>query len=123
MRGVIMAEICMRIKNLRENKSLIQKQVANYLGISQQAYSHYELDKRELPSRHAVNLAKLYHVSSDYILCIESQYADCLDLETSFVQGITLREVILKLERLDNANRQEAVRYLSYLISTQGKKK
>ena len=118
-----MAEIYTRIKNLREDKNLIQKQVSEYLGISQQAYSHYELDKRELPSRHVINLAKLYHVSSDYILCIESQYTGSLDLDAPFVQEITLREVLLTLERLDNANRQEAVRYLSYLINTQRKKR
>ena len=63
-----MTDIHERIKDLREENHLKQRQVADYLGISQQAYSYYELDKRELPSRHVVNLAKLYDVSTDYIL-------------------------------------------------------
>ena len=66
-----MTDVHARIKDLREDNQLKQRQVADYLGISQQAYSYYELDKRELPARHVVNLAKLYQVSTDYILGVE----------------------------------------------------
>lgn len=114
-----MADIHARIKDLREDNNLKQREVADYLGISQQAYSYYELDKRELPSRHVVNLAKLYNVSSDYILGVESGYIGSFDLDTSFIQGVTLKEVIINLEQLDKVNRQEAVKFLSYLSSTQ----
>ena len=58
-----MTNVHVKIKNLREESRLKQRQVADYLGISQQAYSYYELDKRELPARHVVNLAKLYNVA------------------------------------------------------------
>ena len=47
-----MTNVHVKIKNLREESRLKQRQVADYLGISQQAYSYYELDKRELPARH-----------------------------------------------------------------------
>ena len=53
-----MTNVHVKIKNLREESHLKQRQVADYLGISQQAYSYYELDKRELPSRHVVNLGE-----------------------------------------------------------------
>ena len=43
-----MTDIHIKIKNLREDNNLKQHQVAGYLGISQQAYSYYELDKREI---------------------------------------------------------------------------
>ncbi len=116
-----MADISTTIKNLRDNKELKQREVADYLGISQQAYSYYELDKRELPARHVVNLSKLYEVSTDYILGVEPAYSGSYDLNAKYVQDITLKEVIFTLEKLTKHNRQELVRYLSYLTNTQNK--
>lgn len=118
-----MANIHVRIKDLREDNHYKQRQVADYLGISQQAYSYYELDKRELPSRHVVNLAKLYNVSSDYILGIEPGQVGSYDLSSKFIKDITLKDVIINLEKLNSSNRQEMVKYLSYLSNTQAKKK
>lgn len=57
-----------RLKDLREDKDLVQKQVAAYLGIDQRVYSNYEIGKREIPTRFVVALAKLYGTSTDYIL-------------------------------------------------------
>lgn len=118
-----MAEIYITIKSLRENNHLKQRQVADYLGISQQAYSYYELDKRELPSRHVINLAKLYKVSTDYILGMEPGFAGSYDLNAKYVQDISLKDIIFNLEKLNKSNRQEIVKYLSYLGSTQTKHK
>jgi len=57
-----------RIRDLREDKDLVQKEVAAYLGIDQRVYSNYETGKREIPTRFIVKLAKFYKTSSDYIL-------------------------------------------------------
>ena len=57
-----------RLKDLREDHDLAQKQVAALLGIDQRVYSNYELGKRALPLRHLVKLAEYYHVSTDYLL-------------------------------------------------------
>ena len=57
-----------RLKDLREDHDLAQKQVAALLGIDQRVYSNYELGKRALPLRHLVTLAEYYHVSTDYLL-------------------------------------------------------
>ncbi|MBE6780421.1 MAG: helix-turn-helix transcriptional regulator [Ruminococcaceae bacterium] len=57
-----------RLKDLREDNDLPQKQVAAYLGIDQRVYSNYEIGKREIPTRFVVALAKLYGTSTDYIL-------------------------------------------------------
>ena len=38
-----------RLRNLREDNDLTQKQVSNYLNVSQVAYSYYEISKREIP--------------------------------------------------------------------------
>ena len=47
-----------RLKDLREDHDLAQKQVAALLGIDQRVYSNYELGKRSLPLRHLVTLAE-----------------------------------------------------------------
>lgn len=57
-----------RIKDLREDHDLYQKDVAKYLHITQQQYSLYELGIRELPIDLLIKLAKFYNVTTDYIL-------------------------------------------------------
>jgi len=57
-----------RLRDLREDNDMPQKQVAAYLGIDQRVYSNYETGKRELPSRFLPLLAELYGTSVDYIL-------------------------------------------------------
>ena len=57
-----------RLKNLREDKDLMQKEVASVLGIDQRVYSNYETGKREIPTRFVVILADYYNTTTDYIL-------------------------------------------------------
>ncbi len=57
-----------RLKDLREDRDLVQKEVAALLGIDQRVYSNYERGKREIPTRFVVLLAKFYQTSTDYIL-------------------------------------------------------
>ena len=57
-----------RLKDMREDKDLIQKQVADFLRINQRVYSNYETGKREIPVKHRKKLAELYHTSTDYLL-------------------------------------------------------
>ena len=58
----------MRLKELREENKYTQKYVADILNIRQNTYSQYENEKREIPIRALIVLAKLYDVSVDYIL-------------------------------------------------------
>ncbi|MCM1285370.1 MAG: helix-turn-helix domain-containing protein [Acetobacter sp.] len=57
-----------RLKELRTDKDLFQKDIAKILGIDQQYYSKYEQGKNELPIRHLRTLCLFYGVSADYIL-------------------------------------------------------
>lgn len=57
-----------RLKDLREDRDLVQKEVAAYLGIDQRVYSNYETGKREIPTRFVIALADFYATSTDYIL-------------------------------------------------------
>ena len=57
-----------RIRDLREDADLTQRDVATILGTSQTMYARYERGANELPIHHLLKLCELYHVSSDYIL-------------------------------------------------------
>jgi len=57
-----------RIRDLREDKDLTQKDISKLLNISQVAYSYYELNKRSIPLESLCKLADFYKVSVDYIL-------------------------------------------------------
>lgn len=57
-----------RIKDLREDKELYQKEVAKILGITQQQYSNYEKELYQLSYDGLIKLGNLYNVSIDYIL-------------------------------------------------------
>lgn len=55
-------------KELREDKDLYQKDIANYLKIDQSNYSKYELEKVNIPVDYLRLLADYYNTSIDYIL-------------------------------------------------------
>lgn len=57
-----------RIRGLREDKDLLQKDIAEYLHCSQVAYSRYELGLRDIPTEVLIALAKFHHTSTDYLL-------------------------------------------------------
>lgn len=57
-----------RIRELREDNDLLQKDLAEYLKYFQVAYSRYELGQRDLPTEVLIALAKYYHTTTDYIL-------------------------------------------------------
>jgi len=59
-----------RLRDLREDSDMLQKDVANLLGISQQYYSEYESEKRTIPTQHLITLAKYYKTTIDYIVRI-----------------------------------------------------
>jgi len=57
-----------RLRDLREDRDLMQKEVAALLGIDQRVYSTYETGKRALPLAHLMRLASYYGTSTDYLL-------------------------------------------------------
>ena len=61
-----------RIRELREDSDMTQKQIAKKLNCSQQVYSNYELGQRDIPTDILIKLSEIYNVSADYILEISN---------------------------------------------------
>lgn len=57
-----------RLRDLREDCDLTQKDIAIFLGIQQTVYSRYERGFQTIPLEHLLKLAQYYHVSIDYML-------------------------------------------------------
>ncbi|MBE6708391.1 MAG: helix-turn-helix transcriptional regulator [Ruminococcaceae bacterium] len=57
-----------RIRDLREDRDLLQKDIAKLLNCSQVCYSRYESGKRDIPTDVLIKLADFYGVTTDYIL-------------------------------------------------------
>ncbi len=58
-----------RLRDLREDRDLSQKQIAAILGMSQTGYSKYETYENDVPTLVLRRLANYYDVSIDYLLC------------------------------------------------------
>ena len=57
-----------RLKELREECGLTQKQLAEKLQINSVTYLHYEKEQREPPLSLLADFAKFFDVSVDYLL-------------------------------------------------------
>ena len=78
--------IGMRLKELRLAKQLYQEQVAQIIGVNKSTVSSYENDMRQPPYDTLVKLARLYHVSTDYLLGVT-------DARSLDVRGLTEAEI------------------------------
>jgi len=57
-----------RVRDLREDRDITQKQMAEYLQVHQTTYSDYELGNLNIPIDVFIKLAKYYDTSIDYIV-------------------------------------------------------
>lgn len=61
-------KILNRLKEIREDRDLFQKDIANIIGMSQTGYSNYETGVCDIPTKILKELAYYYDVSIDYLL-------------------------------------------------------
>lgn len=62
-----------RLKDLREDNDLFQKDVAKILNMSQTGYSKYETGTNDIPTSILIRLAQFYETSIDYILGLTNE--------------------------------------------------
>ena len=62
-----------RLKDLREDKDLLQKDIAKVLNTTQQQYSKYELGIRMVPMDKLEQLSIFYNTSVDYIMGLTNE--------------------------------------------------
>lgn len=114
-----MKELRELIRDLREDHDMKQKDVANYLNIAQQTYSNYENGRRYIPVWVVTALAKLYKVSTDYLLGADTSYYSGINLNNTYLENITVHDVMYDIQKLKLQGRKELIRYLQYLKSVE----
>ena len=62
-----------RLRDLREDKDLLQKDIAKILNMSQTGYSQYETETNDIPTEILKKLASYYDTSIDYLLCLTDE--------------------------------------------------
>ncbi|MBR5217402.1 MAG: helix-turn-helix transcriptional regulator [Oscillospiraceae bacterium] len=62
-----------RIRDLREDKDLTQREVGAAVNVPQRTYAYYESGERMVPPQVLVALAQFYNVSVDYLLGLTDQ--------------------------------------------------
>lgn len=103
-----------RIRELREDSDITQKEIADYLGTAYQYYAVYEKGTSEISFERAIMLAKYYNVSLDYI-------AGLTDKKTPLdVLKFTKEETALvsMLNELSPQNRKKFAEILEQIINT-----
>ncbi|MCM1541567.1 MAG: helix-turn-helix domain-containing protein [Blautia sp.] len=68
-----MVEFGNRLKNLRKQNNLTQKQLASLIGVKNSIISFYELGDRVPSPQVIVSLASVFHVSTDYLLGVQKE--------------------------------------------------
>lgn len=83
-----------KVKELRLEKGLTQQQLANLLGVAVSAISSYESGSRYPSYEVLISLARIFHVSTDYLLGLDK-------LNTVDVSGLEDKEVAVILQMIE----------------------
>ena len=62
-----------RMRNIREDRDLTQKQVGEIINKSQQGYNHIETGRAELNIEDLIKLCQFFNVSADYFIGLSDQ--------------------------------------------------
>ena len=62
-----------RMRNIREDRDLTQKQVGEIINKTQQGYNHIETGRAELKIEDLIKLCRFYNVSADYFIGLTDQ--------------------------------------------------
>lgn len=104
-----------RLKLLRERDNIKQKDIAEYLNITQQVYSRYETGGNELPLHHLEKLAEYYQVSTDYIMGRIPFQQILPALSESFYSRISTGEFMNYILKFNKKSRLHLIEYAKYL--------
>ena len=84
-----MVEFTGKLKTMRINRNLTQKQLAEQLGVAKSVVSYYESGDRFPSYDVLVRLARIFHVSTDYLLGVEhNRVLDVSDLNDEQVAAL-----------------------------------
>ena len=97
------------IRGLRKNKNLKQSEIADFLKISQQTYSSYEIGRNGIPLNIVMSLADFYNVSTDFLLGRTTYEQGVMNLNKLIIADYSVGQLISDVLSLDNNGRKYVV--------------
>ena len=110
-----------KIKYLRENAELTQSALAKSLGLSRSGVNAWEMGISIPSTQYVVELAKLFNVSTDYLLGLSVTKDDITTLSEQKYGSRSLKELLNDIASLDSENIVLLNAYIDFLISRQKK--
>ena len=97
------------ISDLRKDRRLTQKQLADKLNISKSTLGHYEQGVSLPPPQLLISIAEFFHVPVDYLLGRCTCKVEYLYLSECFCNNMTYGDVINQLVTLSKSDRKHLV--------------
>lgn len=112
-----------KIKDLRKEKNLTQKEMAQALSVTVSTLSHWECDYQEPSFKDLVTLANFFECNTDYLLGRSDDFGNITVKEKSS-SDITSEEQFLldDFRSLPRSERAQATEYIHYLVEKRGNK-
>ena len=101
----------MRLKEIRKERGLKQKEIAKLIGISPMAYSYYEREERQPDIKTLKKISELFNVPVDYIIENENERLEKLTDEE--------RKIINKYRKLCEKNKNKIEERIDVLLENQ----
>ena len=106
-------DIAENIKNIREEKGLLQKQVAIHIGVDKSTYSKIEKGTREITVKELHKIAQLFNMTIDQIVNFEGNIPKEVTIEDKNV----LEKVNL-INQLEEDDKQIIYRFIDKMITS-----
>ena len=106
-------QLCLRMRELRKEKGLNQRELAEKLGIKKNTYNGYETGKHRPNSNTLVKLSEEFNVTIDYLVGITNIKEDKNNSDLYFNQmELNMLNVF---ERLNDLGKQKVIEYITDL--------
>ena len=107
------------LHDLREDKDMMQKEIAEIIGTSQQQYSKYESGDSEVPHRALIALAAYHGTSTDYLLGVTNIKNGIVGADTMLTEEYNAGQMVSLMANLTPERRAMAVEILLCLTLRQ----
>ena len=97
-----MVDFSKKLKELRMQAGITQKELAERLGVTKSVVSYYELSERNPSPEVLIKLAGIFHVTTDYLLGIEKKSESLLD-----ISGLSDADIELLQHTIDTLKKKK----------------
>lgn len=104
-----------RLYDLREERDLTQKQIANYLNVSRQNYSFWETNAKFIPLKHLNNYCNIFNVSMDFIFKLDNSRGTTINQK----QNLNKKKIGERLHQLLKEKNITQLELANFLNTTQ----